>query len=51
MNNSKKVVTFDIQDMLADKLNKITYVMSKLTAEGSNQNRSFKSRIYQGKRR
>ena len=38
-NSSKKVVTFDTQDTLDDKLDKITPMMSKLTAQGSNQNR------------
>ena len=46
--SSKKVVTFDTQDRLDDKLGKITSMMSKLTAKGSNQNRPFKPKIYQG---
>ena len=50
-NNGKKVVTFDTQDKLDDKLDKITSMMSKLTAQGSSQNRLFKPKIYQGKRR
>ena len=33
--NSKKVVTFDIQNRLDDKIDKLTSVMSKLTAQGS----------------
>ena len=49
-NSSKKVVTFETQDRLDDKLDKITSMMSKLTAQGSNQNRPFKPKIYQGKR-
>ena len=43
-NSSKKVVTFDTQDRLDSKLDKITYMISKLTAQGSNQNRQFKPR-------
>ena len=45
------VVSFDIQDRLDDKLDKITSMMSKLTAKGSSQNIPFKPKIYQGKRR
>ena len=30
--NSKKVVTFDIQDRLDDKIDKLTSTMSKITA-------------------
>ena len=50
-NSSKKVVTFDMQDRLDNKLDKITSMMSKLTAQGSNQTRPFKPKIYPGKRR
>ena len=50
-NNSKKVVTFDTQDRLDDNLEQITSTMSKLTAQASSQNRPFKPKIYQGKRR
>ena len=49
--NSKKVVTFDMQDRLDYKIDKLTSIMSKLTAQGSNQNKPFKLKIYQGKRR
>ena len=45
------MVTFDTQDRLDNKLDKITSMISKLTAEGSSQNRPFKPKIYQGKRR
>ena len=37
--------------MLDDKLDKITSMMSKLTAQGNNQNWPFKPKMYQGKRR
>ena len=46
---SKRVVTFDMQDRLDDKLDKITFMMSNLTTQGSNQNWPFKPKIYQGK--
>ena len=36
--NSKKVVIFDMQDRLDDKIDKLTSIMSKLTAQGNNQN-------------
>ena len=49
--NSKKVVTFDMQDRLGDKIDKLTSIMSKLTAQGSNQDKLFKPKIYQDKRR
>ena len=49
--NSKKLVTFDMEDRLDDKIDKLTYMMSKLTVQGSNQNKPFKLKIYQGKMR
>ena len=49
--NSKKVVTFYTQDRLDDKIDKLTSMMSILTAQGNNQNKQFKPKIYQGKRR
>ena len=48
--DSKKVVTFDMQDRLDDKIDKLTSMMSKLTAQSSNQNKPFKLKIYQVKR-
>ena len=47
--NSKEVVMLDMQDRLYDKLDKITSMIRQL--RGSNQNRLFKPKIYQGKRR
>ena len=47
--NSKKLVTFDIQDKLDDHLVKITSMMNKLTAQGNNQNRSFKPKFTKAK--
>ena len=49
--NSKKVVIFDMQDRLHVKLDKISSMMRKLTAQSSNQNRLFKPKIYKGRRR
>ena len=49
--NSRKTVMFNTQDRLDDKIDKLTYMMSKLTTQSSDQNRPFKLRIYQGKRR
>ena len=44
--NSKKV-TFDTQDSLDDKINKLILTMSKLTAQDNNQSKQFKPKIYQ----
>ena len=49
--NSKKVATFDTQDRLDDKIDKLMSMISKVTAQGNNQNKQFKPKIYQGKRR
>ena len=49
--NSKKVVTFDTQDRLDGKVDRFMSMMSKLTAQGNNQNKQFKPKIYQGKKR
>ena len=48
--NSKKV-TFDMQDSLDDKIDKLTSMMSKLKANDNNQNKQFKPKIYQGRQR
>ena len=47
--NRKKMVMFDTQDRLDDKIDKVTSMMNKLTAQGSNQNKPFKPKMYQGK--
>ena len=44
-----KKVTFDMQDSLDDKIDRLTLMMSKLTTEDDNQNKQFKPRIYQNK--
>ena len=49
--NNKKLVTFDTQDRLDDKIDKLMSTISKPTAQDNNQNKQFKPRIYQGKRR
>ena len=51
MYNNKKVITFDTQDRFDDKIDKITSMINKLTAQGNNQNKQFKPKIYQGQRR
>ena len=48
--NSKKVITFDTQDKLDGKIDTLTSMMSKQTAQSNNQNKQFKPKIYQGKR-
>ena len=42
-----KKVTFDMQYSLDDKVDRLTLMMSKLTAQDDNQNKQFKSMIYQ----
>ena len=46
----KKAVSFNMQNRLDDKIEKLTSVMSKLTAQGEKQDKQFKPKIYQGKR-
>ena len=48
-NDSKKTVSFDTQNNLDDKIDKLTSMMSKMSTQGSNQIRPFKPKIYQGK--
>ena len=43
---SKNVVTFDTQKRLDDKIDKLTSMMRKLTAQGNNQNKQLKPKIY-----
>ena len=49
--NSKKLLTFDKQDRLDDKIGELTSMMNQLTAQGNNLNKQFKPKICQGKRR
>ena len=48
---SKKAVSFNMQDRLDEKLDKLTSVMSKLTTKVVKQDKQFKPQIYQRKRR
>ena len=50
-NSGKKVVSFDTQDRLDDKIDRLTSMMSKLTTHSSSQYKPFKHNIYQGKGR
>ena len=47
----RKKDTFDTQDGLEEKIDRLTLVMSKLTAEDADQTKQFKPKIYQSKRR
>ena len=38
-----------MQDNLDDKINKLTSMMSKLMAQDNNENKQFKSKVYQGR--
>ena len=46
-----KKVTFHTQDGLEEKIDSITLMMSKLTAQDDSQNKQFKPNIYQSKRK
>ena len=46
-----KRVTFDAQDSLKEKIDRPTTLMGKLTAQDNGQNKQFKPKIYQSKRR
>ena len=46
-----KKVTFDTQDGLEEKIDRLTTMMSKLTAKDDGLNKQFKPKIFQGKRR
>ena len=48
---NNKEVTFDTQDGLEDKIDRLTVMMSKLAAKDNGTNKQFKSQIYQSKRR
>ena len=49
--NNKRTMSFDTKDMLDNNIDKITFMMHKISSQGSNQNRPFKPKIYQGRRR
>ena len=44
-----KKVTFDTQDSLDGKIDRLTSMMRKLTAKDDNWNKQFKPRIHQSK--
>ena len=46
-----KKVTFDTHDSLGEKIDRLTSMMNKLTAQDDNQNKQFKPKIYQSKQR
>ena len=46
-----KKITFDTQDSLDKKLDRLMSMMSKLTTQEDNQIKQFKPKIYQGKQR
>ena len=46
-----KKITFNTQDGLEEKLDRLTSMMNKLTTQDDSQNKQFKPKIYQGKRR
>ena len=50
-NSNKKMILFDTQNRSDNKIDKLSSMMRKLSIHGSNQNRPFKPKIYQGKRR
>ena len=49
--NYNKNFTFDTQDRLEDKIDKLTVMMGKLAARDNWTNRQFKPQIYQSRRR
>ena len=49
--SSNKKVTFDTQDGLEEKIDRLTVLMSKLTAKDDGLNKHFKPKIFQNKRR
>ena len=46
-----KKVTFDTQDRLEDKTDKLTVMMGMLAARDNGTNRQFKPQIFQNRRR
>ena len=49
--HTTKAVIFNMQDRLDDKIDKVTSMMRKLTAQGNKQDKQFKPKINQGKKR
>ena len=48
---ANKKVTFDTQDGLEEKIDRLTTMVTKLTTQDDGQDKQFKPKIYQGKRR
>ena len=48
---NNKRVTFNTQDGLEDKIDRLTVLMSQLTMKDEGVNRQFKPKIYQGRGR
>ena len=46
-----KKVTFNTQGGLEEKVDSLTSILSKLTTQENRQNKQFKPKIYQGKKR
>ena len=46
-----KRVKFDTKDCLEEKIDRLMTMMSKLTAQDDGQNKQFKPKVFQGKRR
>ena len=47
---NEKAPSFNMQDRLDDKIDNLTSMMSKLTAQGDKQHKQFKPQIYHGKK-
>ena len=50
-NYNNKRVTFDMQDRIEEKIDRLVAMMSKLTAKDDGTNKQFKPKISQSKRR
>ena len=50
-NYNNKRATFDMQDGLEEKIDKLTVMMSKLAANNAGTSKQFKHKIFQSKRR
>ena len=48
---ANKKVTFDTQDSLEEKIDRLTTIMTKLMTQDKRQDKQFKPKIYQDKRR
>ena len=48
---NKRSLSFDTQNILHNKTDQLISILNKLSTQGSNQNRPFKAKIYQGRKR